>query len=523
MVRVFTILSLTLVLGVVSAPAQEVFEVPIELELPAAPLMIDLDNASLEVLLEARALPVLRAFPGSPRAASGAALAVTDDGRIVVRRAEPPAGAPSPRLRLELVVDPGLRLQVGGSDLEITVEGRQDDQEDEDDEEDDGDEEDDEDDGDDGDDGDDEGEDDEGEDDEGEDDDDDEDDEDDEAQPEPAVETQLSFELTGSSVDLAGVEAASLTAVSSYVHARGTRGTLILALDGSTVEIEGHQGAVELTGGDNEVTLGDVLGRSTIALTGGSLIVRGGSGHLAGRLDDALLRLEGGLGSVVVEGRGMTVEARSLPAARLEIKGEGHEIALDELEGSVVADLSGGSLAASQLRGQATITARAGTDVTMDGIVGRSTLNLEDSSARLSGVAGQVTAELRGSRLELDGVQRLELAAAGSEISAAGLKVLGKVEAADSQLDLDLSEMRSNPSLRLRGSTDARVRLKSPCSVKLGEVELLGGGAQVSGCELHSQTLNRTRHDRQGLDGRQRVVLTVTLGEDSTLEVEGTP
>ena len=45
--------------------AQEVFEVPIELGLPAAPLVFELSNASLDVVLEDGVEPVLRAFAGA--------------------------------------------------------------------------------------------------------------------------------------------------------------------------------------------------------------------------------------------------------------------------------------------------------------------------------------------------------------------------------------------------------------------------------------------------------------------------
>ncbi len=511
------------VLAAGPAPGQEVFEVPIELELPDAPLVLDLDNASLEVVLDAEAVPVLRALGGSDNDSSGTALAVSDNGTIVVRRAgsqgEPPDGAPAgapgdvprPRLRLELVFDPERRLDILGSDLTVAIEGppvveiegEEDEDEDEDEEDED-----------------------EDEDDEGEDEEDESEGEDEDEAPapvEPVIAHHLFLEIAGSSVNLIGVEGASVTAIESYVHASGTHGMLALALEGGTVEIEGHQGAIGFTGRDGEVTLTDTLGQGTIALTGGSLLVRGGSGQLDGTLDEALLRLDGWRGSMVVAGSGARVEARALPGTRMEIKGAGHEVAIEDLQGSIVADLSGGSLTASQLRGQAQIKARNGADVAIQGFEGRPHLDLDDSSAHVVDVRGQLTAAIRGGRLEIDGVQRLDLVATDAEIVAGRLESLTKAEITDSQLDLDLSELRHDPGLTLRGSTDARVRLSTPCSVKLAEARLLRGGTDVTGCDLHSQTVRRRSFESRSLDGRRRVTLNVTLGDRSTLEVEGVP
>ena len=85
------------------------------------------------------------------------------------------------------------------------------------------------------------------------------------------------------------------------------------------------------------------------------------------------------------------------------------------------------------------------------------------------------------------------MVATRAEVVAGRVQHLNKIEVTDSLLDLDLTEIRQNPALTLRGSTEARVKLQTPCTVKMGEAELLSGQADVTGCDLHSQTLRRTR------------------------------
>ncbi len=483
--RVLTILGLIVLLAAGPAPAQEVFEVPIELELPDAPLVVALDDASLEVVLKAGTVPVLRALGDSEDGASSAALAITDSGTIEVRRAERAHGdARKPRLRLELVFTPGRRLQVTGSDLDVSVEVvpvAESDRVEED---------------------------------EG------------AARPvAPAIGNQLFLEVTRSSVNLFGVVGPRISATDSFVHASGTRGQLILVLAGGTVESEEHQGAVDLSGRGSEVVLSDTVGRVKLALIDGSLNVRGGSGNLDGSLNDAQLRVDGRRGSIIVAGSRARVEARDMIGANIEIKGGGHEVTIDELQGAVIADLSGGSLTVSELRGQATITARAGAEVTIDGVVGRPTLNLTDSSANVVDVVGQLSAEVRRGSLEVDDVQRLELVARGAEIVASRLETLTKAEITSSQVDLDLQGLKHNPNLTLMGSTQARVRMHTPCSVKTGAGRLFTADITVSGCDVQNKTIKgrRKQMGRRGLDGQKKRTLNVLLKDGSTLEVDGVP
>ncbi len=528
--RAATIPVFLLALSATPVPAQDVFELPLELTPPQAPLVFELDNASIDVVLDAEAPAVLRARSMSKAGSEGAALAAfSDAGKIVVRRAgdagdagTPAAAEPGPRLRLELVIDPEHWLEVVGSELDVAVqgqlkvEGEEDDDEDEkdgkndeDDEDEDEDEEDDEDEDEDG-----------------------EEDEDDEAgadesQPlvpaEPEPDHNLWLEVTAANVNLAGVEGAQIIASGSYVHIGRTRGPLTLTLEGGTAEIQEHQGILVLAGTEAELTLTDVQGQVEPAISGGSLLVRGGFGKLAGRADDALVSLDGWRGPVTVEGDGTTVQARALRGVRLQLKGQGLEVGLEDVQGYLLAELTGGSLSAGEFQGQAQITALAGAMITVETMRGNPILTVTNGSARFTDVDGLLRANVSDGRLEVDGARQFELIAARAEVTAGRISRLHKIEITDSQLDLDLTEILHPPDLTLKGSTEARVRLRTPCSVKLGEAQLLNGQADVSGCELHSQTLRRTRYERQGLDGQRRMTLKASMGEDSTLEVEGVP
>ena len=115
--------------------------------------------------------------------------------------------------------------------------------------------------------------------------------------------------------------------------------------------------------------------------------------------------------------------------------------------------------------------------------------------------------------------------ARGAEIIGSRLESLAKVEVTNSQLDLDLQELKHNPNLTLKGSSDARVRLQAPCTVKMGEARLLSADADVSGCDVNSKSVNirRKRWERRGLSGQRRTILNVKLLQGSTLQVDGVP
>ncbi len=508
--RVLGILGLILVCVASPMAAQEAFDLPFELELPDLPLVLELDNATLDVLLDPGSTSLLRARSFSDQGSPKATLVLgSDGGRVLVRREDSEdSEEPGPRIGLELVLDPQRWLSLTGADLDVgvqaqPVEGQP--GEDEDDEDDKGDEDD-------------------------EDDEDDKGDEDDEeshgARPgggDAASDHSLALEVEASSIQLVGVQGASVKATGSYLHATGTGGDLALILEGGTAEILEHRGVLVVTSRDSEVTVSELLGRAEASLFGGSLVARSGMGQLESQLDGALLRVDGWRGRLKAEGRGSRVEARALRGVRLEVQGENLDVALEEHQGHFSATLRGGRLSASELKGQAVISAQNGAEISLDRLAGGLTLGIQGGSARLVSVRGHLRANVADGRLEIEGAQQLELAAQRAEIVAGRLERLGRVEVTDSQLDLDLSELVHNPTLALKGSSEARVQLRAPCSVKLGEVELLSSRADVTGCELHSQTLRRTRYDSRGLDGQRRVLLTATLGEDSTLEVEGVP
>ena len=124
-------------------------------------------------------------------------------------------------------------------------------------------------------------------------------------------------------------------------------------------------------------------------------------------------------------------------------------------------------------------------------------------------------------RLEVDGARQLQVHATQSEVHLRGIERLNRLQAADSQVDLDLTEIRHDPSLELTGTTEAQVELKIPCYFQMDRTQLLSSQVEVNGCGLWGESHRRNRLDRRGLDGNRRVVLTARLTEDATLEVDG--
>ncbi len=197
---------------------------------------------------------------------------------------------------------------------------------------------------------------------------------------------------------------------------------------------------------------------------------------------------------------------------------------LEQSAGPVTVRLDGGRFQARSMGGSIDVTATNRADVELADLARGAVLKLsEAATARLTSVAEGLEAEVNDAQLRADEIGRLALTGARSEIYASGIERVAKLEMSDSELELDLRRIARNVSLGLRGTGRTRIRLPTPCRVRIdGPRALASDRIDVTGCELRlpGQPVSSAK-GRLIYGDRRPVTLTVTLDESVELEVEG--
>lgn len=480
--RLFPIhLAVSLALGwacLAPRPAAAV-PLPLAMNLEGGPVALVLWGADVSVRVDPEAVPALVAR-WQPEGAHGEEVELlVDKGETRLGRpaAEAAPGAKPRRLRVELVVRPGQPVRIEGQGLTISADGSA-------------------------------------------------------APParmspgEPGP-VWLELAVEGSQVNAAGVDGLQARARDGWMRLDATSGVVVLEVEGGGLEVHGHTGTIQLTGLGGELTVADVTGVLQASLIGGTLDVQDGAGTATAQLRQAGARFAGWQGpmSIDAQGSGVEVRASGTPEGEIELVGKAAEVVLENLTGTVSARLEGGSLLASGLDGEARIEAQNETQVTVAGFRGAASLTLRGgATAGVKDFAGQLKAEVAEGRLTIDQVARLELTAQRSEVTATGVAALGRVEVTDVRLELDLSAVHGDVRLVLRGSTEARARLPTPCIVRaLGATSFDGSQLEVTGCDQNAPGQGAKTAALRRTYGGQAMVLTANLDATARLEVEGAP
>ena len=454
----------------------EIHELPFELELPATALTLELWNADVEIVRDPEALAMLRGRLALPREGEASRLTVeTEAGRFVVRRGGS-GDASGPRIQVEVVLGVSQPVRLVGDELDVVATGSH---------------------------------------------------EVDEGIPRAElkrrkVEAGWVFDVQDSNVRLRDVAEAEIASTTSFVRTEGTRKNLAVTLVGGTVEMLDHRGPVTFNGRDAELDLTATVGSVEASLVGGSLVARGGNGRFIGMAEGGAIQLDGWQGSAVLGGQDATFEVLASRGA-LEVKGQNLDVFLRTWQGALTVALAAGQFEGVDVESNPKIETQGQSEFVLDNLRGNMTLGQRFGSTRLTGIAGWLKADVTDGFLDVTGVRQLDVVGRRAEISAREVTRLRRFEIEDSRLDLDLTTLGHNPTLILHGASDGRVELKTPCYFKLTDAQLLTDQVDVTGCILHGELQRRNRFDRRGLEGNRRVILTATLGDDSTLQVAGSP
>ncbi len=331
----------------------------------------------------------------------------------------------------------------------------------------------------------------------------------------------LELDLFGSVASLTNLNEVDLQAEESDVVATGGRGKLDAALISSTLAISETRAEIALQAQGSDITVVSSRGELRIELRGSSLVAEH-QGRIQGQVEDSFVRLSEGLGRVELRGSGSTVEMRQAKYGQVRLQGTDLVVHGDDLTASLDVSLVGGSLTLTGCTGAAKVVGQGGLEFQLEGWQGGVELGLsEDSSAHLQGIRGLIKAQLEDAFFELSDSNELDLSALRSQVSVSDLRRLRRLVATDSQLELDLTGLRHNPTLVLQGASEAKVELDYPCAVRLaGGDETFDGRLRASGCGLDNAAHGRSRFDRFGLDGQRTVRMSVALSSESSLKIE---
>jgi hypothetical protein len=342
--------------------------------------------------------------------------------------------------------------------------------------------------------------------------------------PEKSESPNTTVVVTDSQVTARNLGALSLTATGGMVDLSTSVGSSELRLDGSAAFLHRMRGSAVIEAFDSETTIEDAEGGVVINLDGGALTVNRSTSAIRGEFYGADVSIVTASGALQLSGSDSSIRVTDVTRAQTRISGDELRVALNDVGGPVHLALNGGSLGADVVEGRVDLQLTARAEAEIGDIRGDLAAVLSDGvRAEIDGVTGHTRVQLQYGELDLSDLKSLDLATQGGLVTGRGIRSIQRLEATDSDLELLLDDVNGRPKIDLRGTTDARVQLSTPCRVvaKLPESPF-GDHLRVSGCDFDFDGTSK-RSLRRGVDGRAPVVLEATLDENASLRVDGRP
>lgn len=437
--------------------SSKILDLPGRISLDGSAISLELDNAAIEITVDATADPVFEAgLYDGPEAA--VALDVVRDGGVI-RVARPVSATGTTAVWIHLTVAPSAGLTIVGERLNLTV-----------------------------------------------------------AAAPLDRPMSLSINASDSQIALVGVSGAELDVRRTVVELVRTQGRIDVDVDGATVRSDGHSGPLILEGENAEAKIDRHIGQLSVDLVRGDVFIADGEVTLNARLEGGLLQLTTWNGSATLGGREASFDvSRGARGSSLEVAGEELVVAVSQHEGDIDARLVGGSFRGSALIGKVRVVGSSQAEIDVEGLEKVLRLELTDgASAQVSRIDGKVDVSMENAWIRAEDVKIFGVTAKGSEVEVDQVRRLATVSATDSRLDLDLVQVENHPSVLLYGRSRARVRLAAPCQVRaLGENIEADRQVKVAGCSLHIPGVTP-----YGVRGADLLILKASLTPESVLEVE---
>jgi hypothetical protein len=476
-------LVVTALLAPAALPAQE--SAAQQEEIPAAPILVDLELATVRVVVASDVEPGLRWWKQRPEDPGVANLTASEDASgVTIVRPDAGEGEVVSRLVVEISVRPTEQVSVVGRDLDLKIErllseADLPDQENT------------------------------------------------EGTQHPTDMAPIDLHLESSQVSLVQTGLLTATFERCIVESFQTRGFFDLSLGDTDVQIEGHRGNLKIEGHGSNTRMRDHRGKVNARIDGGSIAFAGAYGSLDIDARSAQVEVSEWRGSGIIAANHATAEFRNSNIQTLNLKGSSSQIRLAQSRSKTTADFTDGSLSLDEVTGDVTATARFGARFDFVDHKGKVKLNLlDDSTADLRGIRGAVTATAYGAELTIDDANSVSLKANRSWITIASISKLTSFEVTRSDVELDLSDSSERKfELTAKADSSIQVQLKTPCRVDAsGSKATAATDIDVVGCELKLAQGGRWSSKRvRGVDGNLPTTLTAKLSQSARLTVEGRP
>ncbi|MEE4274196.1 MAG: hypothetical protein V2I67_21160 [Thermoanaerobaculales bacterium] len=474
-----TTLVITVCLASPAVSAQETF--PDEIELPQSPLVVNLNDATVRVLADADAAPILR-WRRLHRDAPGAAeLSVFQDGAaVVIERTPLPEGERAAALLVEIVASPESSVAVFGANLDLTVERTA-------------------------------------------------------VVETPALDIEppgnlapdgpIELQLADSRIELQGAAQLSATLHDCETTVRNGEGDHEIAVFGGRLQEVNHRGKLILRSENADVTTEGGRGRLELSAAGGSVELRAANYRFTIEVTDSGLQIIDAKGRGSIVAVDTSADLRDTRFEHFSLTSSMSHMTASQVRGKATITLDGGSLTMDEGEGELTATTQNGATFEVADHLGNLRVNVhDDSRAIIQEVNGEVTLTVRLGEASVVQAKSLALNARGSWVTASGIRRLSSMEAFQSEVDLDLTELADN-AVTLAVQTESRVRVsvETPCRVHAqGLASSQASQVDVRGCELQLGRAGRwaTRRVR-GIDGRPPITVTAKVADTAELIVEG--
>ena len=477
--RISTAILIAACLASSAVSGQETFRD--EIELPPSPLIVNLNDATVRVVADAAAEPVLRWRRLHRDAPGNAELSAFQSGASVVIERPPLAEGERPAaLLVEIVTSTESSLGVYGANLDLTVERAA-------------------------------------------------------AQEatapavepveNPAPDGPVDLQLADSRIELQGAGQLSATLHDCDMMLRSGEGDHDIAVLGGRLHEVDHRGTLKLRSENAHLTTEGGRGRLELNAVGGSVELRAANYRFKIEVADSGLQILDAKGTGSVVAVDTSLDLRDTRFDNLSFVSTMSHTTASQVRGKSTFKLDGGSLTLDDGEGELTAVAQNGASLEVAGHRGnlRATVQ-DDSRATIQEIDGELTLTLQQGEASVVQAKSLALNARGSWVTASGIRRLSSMEAFQSEVDLDLTEVASNAvTLAVQAGSRVRLSLETPCRVHAqGLASSQASQVDVLGCELQLGRGGRWATRRvKGIDGRPPITVTAKVADTAELIVEG--
>ncbi|MEO1085524.1 MAG: hypothetical protein AAFY88_14890, partial [Acidobacteriota bacterium] len=323
-----------------------------------------------------------------------------------------------------------------------------------------------------------------------------------------------------SQVLLQGLRNLDLELRTSETVVMHSAGPQVATVNAGRFESTDHDGKLDLLITDAVGEVQGLRGPLKLDQLGGSVLLRDGQGRTVAAVEEGTLRVDTRRGRFDLKGSAGLVDLRGLESNTTTVAGAEHDVRITASDVPFHSRQEGGRL--EVVGGSRTLFLQS-TDLEVDisEFVGLVKGSLTGGRLALNSPEARLQLDAAQAGLVLEGLRQLQLGGRALTVEGSGVLSIQRLELVDSEVELDISDLRHDAHFAFAGEGSARFVMSSPCLVKVGGRTDLEQRVDVSGCDLRSleqSAVGAHSRERYG-EGLRR--LTLMLAGEPEVEVIG--